>query len=201
MSLILRKRERIFWVRTAKREPKIKLKPQKIGESAFSYCSGLTSIQVATPNLFYTSDNSNALIFNDIIEIEKSVLYILVRGCLKTKIPDYVTNIDAYAFSGCKGLKTITIPNRITSIGAYAFVDCSDMTQIIIPNNVKSLGDCVFLHCCSLTSIVIQNSALKIGRDTFYGCTNLKTIYIPEGTREKFEQLLPHDKNKLVEQK
>jgi hypothetical protein len=40
----------------------------------------------------------------------------------------------------------------------------------------------------------------SIGGWAFYKCHNLKRIIIPNGTRGKFEKMLPNLKDKLVEQ-
>jgi DNA polymerase III epsilon subunit-like protein len=39
----------------------------------------------------------------------------------------------------------------------------------------------------------------SIGNSAFFECVNLKEIIILKGTREKFEEMLPYQKNKLVE--
>lgn len=41
---------------------------------------------------------------------------------------------------------------------------------------------------------------MSIGESLFAYCYNLKEIIIPKGTREKFEEMLPYQKDKLVEQ-
>ena len=87
------------------------------GIGAFSYCSGLTSIKVESGNTKYDSrDNCNAII--------ETSTNILLFGCQNTIIPNSVTRIDSYAFSGCSGLTSITIPNSVTSIDSYAFRYC-----------------------------------------------------------------------------
>ena len=42
----------------------------------------------------------------------------------KVIIPDGVTKIEEWAFSGCSSLKSIEIPNSVTEIGASAFQGC-----------------------------------------------------------------------------
>ena len=45
-------------------------------------------------------------------------------------IPDSVTSIGDYAFSGCSGLTSITIPDSVNFIGSYAFYYCSKLKNI-----------------------------------------------------------------------
>ena len=87
--------------------------------------------------------------------------------------------IGGFAFSGCKGLTSLTIPNSVTSIGNGAFSGCSGLTSITIPNSVTSIGDFAFNYCLSLTSISIPNSVTSIGKDAFWGCSGLTSITIP----------------------
>ena len=100
-----------------------------IGNYAFSGCSGLTSISVESGNTHYDSRNS----CNAIIETSSNTL---IAGCKNTVIPNSVTSIGDYAFSGCSDLTSVTIPNSVTSIGNYAFNGCSGLTSITIPNSV-----------------------------------------------------------------
>ncbi len=90
-----------------------------------------------------------------------------------------VTGIDASAFSGSKGLTSISIPNSVTYIGDHAFKDCSGLTStIIIPDSVTSIGAYAFYGCTGLTSITIPKNVKEMGSGAFANCTNLKTIVV-----------------------
>lgn len=65
-------------------------------------------------------------------------------------IPDTVTSIGIYAFSGCKSLQSINIPNSVTNIGECAFFNCNSLTNINIPKSVTSVGEDAFSGCNSL---------------------------------------------------
>lgn len=127
-----------------------------IGTNPFIQCDTLESITVDTGNPQYISDE-NCLIDKKAGE--------LIAGCKSSIIPFGVTSIGSSAFSGCKGLISITIPNSVTSIWVFAFYGCTGLTSITIPNSVTRICSCAF-----------------------YGC-GLQTVYY-EGTYEQWRDIL-----------
>ena len=93
-------------------------------------------------------------------------------------IPNSVTTIGDWAFSGCSSLTSVTIPDSVTSIGCSAFSGCSALTGVTIPDSVTSIGDRAFYRCTSLTSVTIGDSVTSIGSGAFSGCTSLTSVTI-----------------------
>ena len=145
-----------------------------IGDSVFSGCSGLTKITVVEGNKIYDSRNN----CNAVIEKETNTLIV---GCQNTVIPESVTSIEEYAFSGCSGLTEVTIPTGVTSIGDGAFSGCKGLTSVSIPEGVTIIGVSVFSGCSGLTSVSIPKSVTVIGMYAFSGCSGLTSVSIPEG--------------------
>lgn len=112
------------------------LKVTSIGRSAFSDCSGLTSIEI--PNSVTTIG-------------EYAFEYCF--GLTSITIPNSVTRIGGSAFYGCSSLTSIEIPNSVTSIGNSAFSRCSSLTNVTIGNSVTSIENYAFSGCDSLASI------------------------------------------------
>ena len=167
-----------------------------IGYAAFSGCSGLTSINVDPANTVFDSrDNCNAII--------ETATNTLVIGFQNTTIPNSVTSIGTYAFSGCSGLTSVTIPNSVTSIGNSAFSGCSALTSVTIPNSVTSIGSYAFKGTAwynsqpdglvyagkvayaykgimpENTSISLRKGTLGIASYAFFGCSGLTSVDIP----------------------
>ena len=133
-----------------------------IGNSAFSSCGFLTSINI--PNSVTTIGKGA---FKD------------CRPLTNINIPNSVTTIGKGAFDGCNSLTSINIPNSVTTIGDSAFWGCDSLTNINIPNSVTTIGKVAFSGCKSLTSINIPNSVTTIGEGAFSGCDSLTSITIP----------------------
>ena len=155
-----------------------------IGSSAFSGCTGLTSVTI--PNsvtsigneAFYgCSGLTSVTIPNSVTSIGNEAFY-GCRGLTSVTIPNSVTSIGRYAFEYCTGLTSISIPNSVTSIGSGVFYGCTGLTSISIPNTVTTIGDNAFQNCSGLTSISIPNSVTSIGSGAFSGCTGLTSINV-----------------------
>ena len=173
-----------------------------IGENAFFYCYGLTSIEIPNSvtsigeSAFYkcyllldvTIPNSVTSIGNYAFSMCTSLPIIdniryadtyLLEAVDKTQtsysIKDGTKWIGASAFSGCYSLTSTEIPNSVTSIGNGAFRDCSDLTSITIGNSVTNIGESTFSGCDFLTRVSLNSNAL-VGRN-YTQTFNLKSIF------------------------
>ncbi len=113
-------------------------------------------------------------------------------------IPDSVTMIGNGAFSGCCSLTSFKIPESVSSINEGTFGDCS-FSSIVIPKSVTKIKKMAFSLCSNLVSINIPDSVIEFGQGVFLGCERLSRIYIPLGTRNKYEELLPKFRDALIE--
>ena len=157
-----------------------------IGDMAFTYCTGLTSITIPNSvtsigkHAFYSCTGLTSItIPNSVISIGDTAFY-NCPGLTSVTIPNSVTSIGDMAFYGCSGLTSVTIPNSVSSIGDYAFGNCSGLTSVTIPNSVTSIGNNAFRGCTGLTSITIPNSVTSIGDMAFYGCSGLTEVNITD---------------------
>ena len=168
-----------------------------IGNDAFAWCSGLTSV---------TIPNSVTTIGED--------AFFSCSGLTSVEIPNSVTTIGDYAFRNCTGLTSVTIPNSVTTIRSGAFAECTGCTSIvvesgnpvydsrnncnaiietasntliagcentIIPNSVTIIGQNAFDSCSGLTSVTIPNSVTTIGQKAFWCCLDLASVTMGNG--------------------
>ena len=77
--------------------------------------------------------------------------FIDCTSLVSVELPDTVTRIGNYAFSGCWSLTTINIPYGVTYIGKRAFSKCDDLKTIIIPTSVTFMGEEAFFYTHNVT--------------------------------------------------
>lgn len=64
----------------------------------------------------------------------------------------YMKEIPPHYLGGTS-LRSYTIPNNITAIGEYAFSGYNGLTEVVIPSTVTSIGAYTFRYCHELRSI------------------------------------------------
>ncbi len=91
---------------------------------AFSGCTKLTSFDVAADHTKFSV--IDGVLFN---KAKTTILKFPIGGSSKSfVIPNTVKTISNSAFSGCIGLTSVTIPNSVTAIESSAFGGCSELT-------------------------------------------------------------------------
>ena len=134
-----------------------------IGDYAFSGCTGLTGIYVNENNLNYSSDDRGVLFDKEKVELIQAPSTINSSY----EIPDSVTTIGDYAFSGCTSLTSVIIPDSVTTISSYAFRHCTSLSSVTIPDGVTAIGDYAFSGCTSLSQITFMGDAPFIDEGAF----------------------------------
>ena len=147
-----------------------------IGDGAFGGCGKLWKIDVAEDNPNYCS--YNGALFNK----DKTCLlrYEVHQYEIIYQIPDGVTSIGAWAFSGNDALAVILIPDSVTSIGRFAFSGCTNLSSSDIPDSVTSIEGGLFNCCTELTKVTLPDGITSISNSMFYGCSSLKEVKIPD---------------------
>lgn len=91
-----------------------------------------------------------------------------------------VSDIPAYLFAKCTGLKTVILKNGIQTIGENAFSGCSSLENITFENtSLKKISVCTFADCISLASVKLPDSVTEIEYCAF-GRSGIRDIGFPQ---------------------
>ena len=100
------------------------------------------------------------------VEIPDSIMGRPVRG------------IGEWAFSDCRGIKSVVIPPSVSRIGGRAFI-WSGLNSVTIPANIKSVGCAAFHGCSDLKAVTIQPGVEQLESTAFMWCSSLESVSIP----------------------
>ena len=164
--------------------------------SAFSGCTALESITVASGNARYSDAGDN------LIDTEQNILLV---GSANSEIPTdgSVTRIAAGAFvyggsytngmqqdgalyvSGCLVAENDSIDGMLTvREGTWLIADLvfwreMYITEASLPNSVQYIGNYAFYECGQLASVTFGSGLVSIGEGAFRGCYSLASVTIP----------------------
>lgn len=159
----------------------------RIENSAFNYCSNLTTL---------TFEDGNDELKLEIVDASYSSYspFSYVSKLEVVDLPARTSVIGAYAFYGCKKLKSCVIPDGVTSIGRGAFYQCEELETMTIPSSVVSFGTIVqnwsgtslegqiFDSCSKLTEVTfgVDSKITRLPSFTFNNCKLLTTVTLPK---------------------
>ncbi len=163
----------------------------KIGDYAFAYCDGLTSLAVPT-NITAIGDYAfTGCSGLEEITLSRSITTIgenAFSNCSSLSevvVPEQISTIERYLFSGCGALENVVLPDRLTTIGENAFSFCTSLSSVVLPENVETMSPSAFYNCTKLTEFVVpKNGKLSsISASAFSNCKELKTVTLSDGVR------------------
>ena len=96
-------------------------------------------------------------------------------------LPQSVTQIGNYAFSGLSALTTLNLPDGLTKIGDYAFAWDEKLASLTLPPSLDTIGSQAFNRCIKLPGLTFPASVTSIGKSAFSECSGLEYLVVEEG--------------------
>lgn len=132
-----------------------------IGENAFYYCGGITSITIGQ-NI--KSIGANA--------------FGLCGGLYEVILPESIDEIKPQTFYMCFNLSKINLgQTKVTTIGNNAFGYCDYLSYVTIPDTVTVIDEGAFSGCGNLETVIVGKNLSLIEINAFKDCYNLRTVY------------------------
>ena len=167
-----------------------------IGEFAFQNCSSLRSITLPEGvttiegGAFYNCDLRDISLPQS-LTIVNDAIRLLTNGpwygafannpnLTTIVIPNNVTHIGSYTFSGCHSLKNIVLNDNLLTLGTGIFNDCFAMESITFPKNITAIPATAFHECYALSEVNLPEGLISIGELAFAYCSSLKTVQLPK---------------------
>ena len=98
------------------------------------------------------------------------------------KLPDTITVLGNYAFTGCGNLEKITLPAKLSEISYGAFQNTMSLKKIEIPESVTKIGKYAFKGS-GLEKFQISSKITEIGAGAFSSCDNLQELTVDSSNR------------------
>jgi hypothetical protein len=118
---------------------------------------------------------------NPNFEIKNGILKKYRGNAKEISLPEGITTIGAWAFSGCKSVSHITVPDGVEEICEGAFWSCSSLTEIRCAASLKKIGKAGFGRCENLKD---ENGFIILRGILFDVCEMKICAEIPEGAKE-----------------
>ena len=115
------------------------------------------------------------------------------------EIPDTVTEIQDYAFFGCRNLENVKMSKNLKTLGTNVFNLCSKLESIEIPATLEDMGMYTF-SASGLKSVTIPESDTlnSISHFVFYQCPQLTDVKLPSTVTFMEPDVFEGCKNKVT---
>lgn len=125
----------------------------------------------------------------------RSVVAVGERAFAKSRLravtlPDTLSSIGDYAFSGCKGLRRLNIPPSVATLGTGAFRD-SGLQTVSLSGAILRIPRLAFAGCAELACVTLSEGTRQIDEKAFDGCILLHSVTIPASVQRVARNAFP----------
>lgn len=150
---------------------------KSIGENAFSGCTNLKTViaedLTAWLSIEFNNSTANPLYYATDLKIDDNKI-------ASINIPDGITEIKNYAFSGYKALQSVSVPVSIRRIGHGAFNGCTNLISVngIMRSALEEIGDMAFAN--TAIKVVDIPPTLKVISNSFSNANSINRVNIAD---------------------
>ena len=147
-------------------------------DKMFAKCSSIKNVTIDSANENFSMAEGKPIILN----LEGTVIKYAYGRLNEIVIPDGITEIGPYAFSGQTDIESIVLPKTLKTIGTYAFNNCVGLKSVVFETGsvIDKIDTYAFNGCTSLESIVLPDTITTLLNYTFCSCAGLKSVKLPK---------------------
>ena len=157
-----------------------------LGSSAFEQCDSLVtayipgSVNNNIQYVFYGCDALASVTLGQGLTAVGRYCFAECPALSTVSFPSTMGDIGESAFANT-GLETLYLPDSVTILGDYAFSGCFRLESIRVPAGITEFGNQVFSYCSALQTVKLEEGLTTLGKSTFLYCKSLTGITLPQG--------------------
>ncbi|MBQ6438584.1 MAG: leucine-rich repeat protein [Mogibacterium sp.] len=143
---------------------------------------------------FYSCGNVEEIVYtagsgevNEYFNYEYSLPYYAKNKLAKVTLENGITEIPASLLRGCSNVTYLSIPDSVTKIGSYAFSGCSSWKpgDVTLSDNLTSIGTAAF-NGVGVSRVLIPATVIEVGSSAFAKSSSLKIYGERDSVAEKY---------------
>lgn len=143
---------------------------KSIGVYAFNNCKSLNEVSIddlaCWCSIEFSTQDSNPVYFSHSLRISKETICDIV-------VPESVTILKQFTFSGFSNLHSVQLHNGVKEILNGCFLECSGLKSIEIPYSVENIN--YAFYDSGIESVIISNSEI-LTKGSFINCNSLRSV-------------------------